>query len=587
MGAFCTRTICNVEKGDENYNKLLNRKIINMEKKKPEFESVGSRDIPENDEMEVAMTPESPKAAYTHSTPNSSITMSSNIQSSSSPSSMSHTSLDRSSAKHMQIPTPSIQEVQAAMYLFTSTSPKIQNRSPTEKEPTPTLPTMADEVSNLKLANPFASPMVRLDENQDFSAIPGHNTIPSGTSINAGMPQSPTRMHENISTISQSLLGSDIDPNASILDDTDIAKPATPIKSAQAPITPTVANIFGGQDNGTMVIHGDDNESAAQKLTLQMEGSSDRRDDTNVVFSPPNISDTSMISDKKNKVNNVKDSVSKKDNDVQNAHSLRSEKLPSIPRMEIPVEDENNGSDHNDGDDKDKAEDNTVNENDGNTEHINKSDVDIDNVTPNEDKKDEQEPKQFTVNIESFDALEQERGQETVPETRLNPTTSNQSEESEPEKRIYGNQLKMMQMTDPWKSDYETSDLESYDSCKKGENDDQLDQVSISNNKRRKSNEEMDTLDPGHHLRLTYDDTTLNDESSTDDDSPRAGDHSKLYREHSRWKWQKKEINKHEKQMKAQLEKLKADQELADMHNMMQYYRQQSEQTQPEQLQSI
>ena len=201
MGAFCTRTICNVEKGDENYNKLLNRNI-NMEKKKPEFESIPSRDVPDNDEQEVPMTPDSPneqpKPAYTHSTPNSSTTMTAISQSQQSveisqssqqsPSYIDHNINDNngnystdmigtdvhhppSVGAHIQIPTPSIQEIQAAMDNMSAMwTPTVApdgldgdetaintNRYKPPRDNTPTLPTMADNVSNLhlKLANPL------------------------------------------------------------------------------------------------------------------------------------------------------------------------------------------------------------------------------------------------------------------------------------------------------------------------------------------------------------------------------------------------------------------------------------------------
>mmetsp|Transcript_58147 Transcript_58147/g.52372 ORF Transcript_58147/g.52372 Transcript_58147/m.52372 type:complete len:712 (-) Transcript_58147:23-2158(-) len=711
MGAFCTKTICNVEKGDDNYNKLLNRNI-NMEKKKPEFESLPSRDVPDNDEQEIPRTPESPdepKPAYTHSTPNSSMTMTAISQSQQSRSVSTNQSTPPSTlenngnyatdmigtptSKHMQVPTPSLQEIQAAMenmsVMFTPQSPletdqldgndtKVTSKYEKKQEQTPTLPTMADHVSNLHLtlANPFASPVVSDNPPSSFPAmpsIPSHQSIPSGQSINAGMPTSPIRMAENISTISESLLGPsspinvnqqlktmspqsqnnnvnmsmnmNINPNAQ--ETTDIAEAAfVPIEPA--PITPTLANIFGGQGNGTIVIHGSDDESPALtgKLTLQLEGSSDQRDDTNVVFSPPNISDDKVEEeedeDDTNKVNNMNNNSLQKDQKGADDKNVpKSEILPPIPQREVPADDNNNDDQSNDIDKNDTANNdndngitnisendnaeikeetvtfkfsevsrdndtsNNVNvdastndrENDNNSNT--KADVDIKKEIANvdQDRKDvdeSEQPKQYSVNIiEPKQQQEQEapavlasidninsNASASSMNTRLSATNSNQSEENEieQEKRIDGNQqVKMMQMTDPWKSDYETSDLESCDSLDKGEDDGDVD----GKKRRQSKTEDLSHLEAQHHLALNYEDTTLNDESTTDDEeSPRPGDHSKLYREHSRWKWQNKDINKHQRAMTQQLEKLQAEQEVAEMHNMMQFYRQQSEQLQ-------
>ena len=151
-----------------------------MDKKKPEFESLPSRDVPDNDEQEVAMTPsspnEQPKPAYTHSTPDSSMTITAISQSQQSvemsqsslhtPSDNYSTVVNHPSAVggHIQIPTPSIQEIQAAMDNMSAMfTPITATDGLNENETTTstniyspprehiTLPTMADNVSNLHL----------------------------------------------------------------------------------------------------------------------------------------------------------------------------------------------------------------------------------------------------------------------------------------------------------------------------------------------------------------------------------------------------------------------------------------------------
>ena len=730
MGAFCTRTICNVEKGDENYNKLLQRN--NMEKKKPEFEAVPSREkVPENDEMPMTPSPE-PKPAYTHSIPSPQITMSTIPTPPT-----GDTSSPTKSIHHSQVPTPSFQEIQAAVdnmsMMFT---PKDTGGFETnfeqnaEKEQTPTLPTMALDVSNLKLANPFGSPAVSAGSNDNVSIFPAtnhmikndnNNNNNNNDKINTSVSPPVNRMtriesKQNMSAIIESPtrtpIGVDIDtPNGGDTPKVDIAPAAPiPIDIKPANIEPTIANIFGDNtQSDTMIIHGDLNEDTTKKLTLQLEGSSDQMDQTNVVFSPPNISDNNnnnnnnndilqpnvvsleqveVVSDIaiiENKVDENIENQSKEDQIIKNEIKEDDNKedqnkfkeidqdvmpqsenllIQKISQMESVESNENDNDDINreenddnhinddqvDGDkvDGDKVDDDKVDGDTVNDDTVNGDEIDGDEMVGDDDMNDEKnEEKSVVINenendddnediVESNNDKEQNISQmESVDdnentvndketETRtveMNEDAENEendvndvkpaqvqfkveieyAEEEQQEEQIKDNDKTLSatnsnqsdkkksvgnQMSDPWKSDYETSDLESFDgSSGKGEEDQADDNDNDNNNdndndkgkKRRASKSESR---PQQLLQLNYYETTLNDESTEEEESPEPGNHSKLYREDSRWKWQKKEIKKHEKQMKQELRKLQRAQDLAEMNDMMTYYRQQSEQMQ-------
>jgi len=92
------------------------------------------------------------------------------------------------------------------------------------------------------------------------------------------------------------------------------------------------------------------------------------------------------------------------------------------------------------------------------------------------------------------------------------------------------------------------------------------------------SDTDIGAPDPQQMLSLQYDDTTLNEESSDEEDRRHESKptHSSLLREQSNWKWQHSEINAQERAMAAQMEKLKAQNEEADLKATITYYRQQS-----------
>eukprot|EP01083_Nonionella_stella_P290779 989392_1 len=280
MGQFCTRSICNIEKGDANYNKLTSR---NMDKKPATNSSSVTphllhntsdiRNMKSTTEPVTPITPECdvPNAAYTHSTPN---TSSDTIHTS------KRNSISKRNSRHVKIPTPSMQEIQHAMnnlHLWAANS-----EATVCDEEKAALPTMAIfDVSNLLLANPFGSPnpsIVNPQINDNKYAIPSilPNTVSNQSS------NSNTTNINNINIIT------------SINNPETILKAMKEINNNNTEIIPNdvapPASIYGNNDSGTMVVHGDDT-SAMQQLTLQQEGSSDVKDETNVVFSPPTISD--------------------------------------------------------------------------------------------------------------------------------------------------------------------------------------------------------------------------------------------------------------------------------------------------------
>merc|ERR1712087_1036418 len=92
--------------------------------------------------------------------------------------------------------------------------------------------------------------------------------------------------------------------------------------------------------------------------------------------------------------------------------------------------------------------------------------------------------------------------------------------------------------------------------------------------------QEKAALDPKRLLRLNYDDTTLNEESTdeeaTAEPRPTEQSHSRLVREESQMKWDQHEVSQQEADMAQQIQMLKR-QEMAASRNNITYYRQQSE----------
>jgi len=149
---------------------------------------------------------------------------------------------------------------------------------------------MGFEVSNLKLANPFGSP-------QNSRSAGSPNIVPSIMAAANITSNSSNHSTSNININNINIITSN---TANVIMEQQQAQNEQNEQDVASP-----ACLYD-ENNGTMVVHADqfNNENMVnltERLSLQREGSSDQRDETNAVFPPPHISE----SDKTNELHQL------------------------------------------------------------------------------------------------------------------------------------------------------------------------------------------------------------------------------------------------------------------------------------------